>query len=90
VGLKPDLWFSVRKYCIRRVYDNEGPTGIYDCNRRIQKDGSKLFNQYPKAGHTGRTYTTLVGNVQMHTIINLGNIKQREQGGQGNVQEIQN
>jgi hypothetical protein len=64
-------------YCIRRVTNNKGLTGMYECNRTLQEDGSELFNEYPKEGNTGRTYTTLAGNLKMHTIINLGNIRQR-------------
>jgi len=72
-----DLSFNGRLYFIRNVTDIKGLTGMCECNRTLQKDGSELFNEYPKEDNTGRPYTTLAVNFKMHTIINLGNITQR-------------
>jgi hypothetical protein len=77
VGVTLDLSFNGRMYCIRRVTDNKGLTGMYGRNRTLQKGRSELSNYYPKEGNTGRAHTTFVGNFKMHTIINLGNIRQR-------------
>lgn len=77
MGVTLDLSFNGRLYCIRKVTENKRLTGMYECKRTLQKDGSELFNEYPKEGNTGRTYTTLAVNFKMHTIINLGNIRQR-------------
>jgi hypothetical protein len=77
VGVTLGLSFNGRMYCVRKVTDTERLTGMYECNRTLQKDGSELFNEYLKEGNTSRTYTTLAVNFKIHTIINLGNIRQR-------------
>lgn len=77
MGVTLGLSFNGGMCCVRSVTDNKRLTGMYECNRTLRKDGSELFNEYPKEGNTGRTYTTLAVNFKIHTIINLGNIRQR-------------
>jgi hypothetical protein len=60
VGVKLDLSFNGRMYCIRRVADNKWLTGMYECNRRMELNPSNnILRKVIQVGPMPRSRETL-------------------------------